>query len=107
MFKRMRELLNQEFVIGPENVRRYNEDPDSLQDILREQRSRGLGSTAGLKQHAREIKAEREALEPPKPTIMKKVASAAVKAGVVAAGAVVTYKVLSYNEKRKQQGHTL
>ena len=52
-FRRIQDGLNEEFVIGRDNVRRYEEDPDSLDEILAGQRARGIGSARGLRECAR------------------------------------------------------
>ena len=52
-FRRIQDGLNEEFVIGRDNVRRYEEDPDSRDRILAGQHARGIGSARGLREYAR------------------------------------------------------
>jgi hypothetical protein len=56
-FKRFNDAMNEEFIIG-DNVRRYEADPSSLDDILNEQRARGFGSQRGLREHATAVAAQ-------------------------------------------------
>lgn len=58
LFRRISDGLNEEFVIGAANVRRYEADPDSLDDILAAQRACGIGSARGLREFARQRAAE-------------------------------------------------
>jgi hypothetical protein len=42
--------MDEEFVIRTANVRRYREDPDTLDEVLARQHARDLGSTRGLRE---------------------------------------------------------
>ena len=59
-FRRIRDGLNEEFIIGHDNVRRYEEDPDSLDEVLAAQHARGIGSARGLREYAQAEAAARE-----------------------------------------------
>jgi hypothetical protein len=60
-FNRIRDSMNEEFVLGEDNVRRYREDPDSLDEILAEQHARGFGSERGLREFA-QVRQQRSGL---------------------------------------------
>lgn len=62
------DLLNEEFVIGPDNVQRFREDPSCLPEILEQQRSRGIGSPRGLREHRR----AQQPQEPPRPGLIER-----------------------------------
>ena len=58
---RFSDLLNEEFILGSDNVRLVEEDPSCLPEILERQRARGLGPARALRAHQRrERAAERE-----------------------------------------------
>lgn len=45
--------MNDEFVAGGHNVRRYEEDPHSLDELLTQQHARGIGSARRRREDAR------------------------------------------------------
>ena len=60
LFSSIRDRMNEEFVIGAHNVRRYEKDPESLDEILTEQQARGFGSERGLREYKRAEAAARQ-----------------------------------------------
>jgi hypothetical protein len=59
-FRSFNDAMNEEFIIGRRNIERYQADPSSLEDILAEQRSRGIGSARTMRQSARTMKPPQE-----------------------------------------------
>lgn len=71
----------QEFVIGRRNVERYRADPDSLEEILAEQRARGVGPARAPREAGRG-QAEAEEIGSPDGGFLDGVAQVALAAGV-------------------------
>lgn len=86
-FRRFVDAMNEEFIVGERNIRRYEADPASLDDILREQRSRGIGSARGLRDFARAQAGEHD--DPRQAGLLDRIGQAAflVGAGVLLAHA--------------------
>ena len=64
-FSRFNEAMNEEFILGKNNVERVRNDPGALEEILHAQRARGFGSPRQLRQHASEVrKLEQSARRP-------------------------------------------
>jgi len=43
-FSRFNEAMNEEFILGKDNVERVRNDPGALEEVLHAQRARGFGS---------------------------------------------------------------
>ena len=55
-FSRFNEGMNEEFILGKDNVERVRNDPGALEEVLHAQRARGFGSPRQLRQHANEVR---------------------------------------------------
>lgn len=63
-FSRFNEAMNEEFILGKDNVERVRNDPGALEEILHAQRARGFGSPRQLRQHARKVRKLEQSARP-------------------------------------------